>query len=123
MCLEALRGLAVNMGILKRPSVDAPALGDNMFQCGLPKTIVCGEEFETGLELNKHKMAVHPEYMVGAKFCEICGELILATDTTQGAENFRAHMALHTEAEQAAKTICPTCGVNYKDAHMAAHNG
>ena len=105
----------------KKLSVDTQALGDNMFQCGLPKTIVCGEEFETGLELNKHKMAVHPEYMVGAKFCEICGDLILATDTTQGAENFRAHMDLH--GEEVATDFCPTCGANYKEAHQAAHNG
>lgn len=116
--------LAINMGILKQPSVDAPAIGENMaFQCGLPKTTTCGEQFETGPELNRHKMKEHPEFMKGAVFCEVegCGDLILATDTTQGAENLRGHMAMHTEAEKAAKTVCPTCGVNYKEAHQAAH--
>jgi len=100
-----------------------PVTGENMYQCTLPKTIICGEEFETGLEINKHKMKEHPEFMVGAVFCEVCGELILATDTTQGAENFRAHMDLHTAEEAANKVVCPVCGENYKDAHMVAHNG
>ena len=93
-----------------------------MFQCGLPKTITCGEQFETGLEINKHKMKEHPELMVGAKFCEVCSELILATNTTQGEANFAGHMALHTEAERATKVVCPVCGENYKDTHMKAHN-
>lgn len=94
-----------------------------MYQCTFPKTIVCGEEFETATEFNKHKVAEHPEFMVGAKFCEICGELILATDTPQGALNFDGHMAMHAQEELAAKDFCPHCGTNYKEAHMAAHNG
>lgn len=112
MCIK---NLAIKLGLI--PSVATPVIGEIMYQCTMAKTIICGEQFESGPELNKHKMANHPESMVGAVFCEICGELILATDTTQGAENFRAHMALHTEEEKVAKVVCPICGDNYKEQH------
>ena len=121
MCLKTL---AIKLGILKQPSVDTPAIGENMaFQCGLPKTIVCGEEFETGQALNRHTMAAHPEFLKDSVFCEVegCGDLIRDVSTTQGKMNFDGHMAMHSEEEKKAKTVCPVCGANYKEAHQATH--
>ena len=85
-----------------------------MYQCSH-----CGDQFETGYELNKHRVAVHPETVEGAVFCEVCGEFILATDTPQGKMNFDGHMALHgvKPAE-----FCAVCGVNFKEEHMKAHS-
>ena len=84
-----------------------------MYQC-----THCGDQFETGMELNKHRVHVHPGLYIGAVFCEVCGEFILETDTTQGKMNFDGHMALHGAV--ATASFCPICGENYKELHMAA---
>ena len=85
-------------------------MGISKYQCMLttPDGKVCGDQFYTKYDINKHKVEYHKGQLEEGQFCYKCGAFFY----TEGWHiiNLKWHMTLHTIGYVLFAEVCDLCG-------------